>query len=47
MGHSHLTFAKNICSEILEPFNTVTLNFKSTNKEISNEIYEVLYLLIY
>ena len=28
-------------SEIIEPFTLVTHNFKSTNKEISNETFEV------
>ena len=42
MSQNHRTFATNVHTEIIEPFTLVTHNFKSTNKEISNETFEVL-----
>lgn len=41
MSHNHHTFAANIQSEIIEPFHLVAQNFRSANKEISNETWEV------
>ncbi len=41
MAQNHLQFAKNVQSEIIEPFQQVGKNFKDKNAEISNESFEV------
>lgn len=41
MSQNHRAFAINVQSEIIEPFHLVTQNFRSTNKEISTETFEV------
>lgn len=41
MAFNHTQFAKNVQSEIIEPFQQVGKNFKDKNAEISSESFDV------